>query len=280
MYLFKFIFMSFYLFFWSCTSNPLWESEPTKERKLTGEIGFLSENLEIPLIIWDENFKILGETDRVGNFSILLKDLSSGIDKISGSIKIYFFALNFALDSAQVFLINGDFSNNQTDFNQNGELVKNIQLKKILEGQIFLPLEDTFSMQNDTLLIRFQMKALSKIVVKTYKYMDGVFECNSGLIFKNIENNDIKIYNHVGVDSHGLIIQDQIKYVEYDMNETSIWRYYVDKNSLSFEPGSYVVIPYLTIEQFNLVDPTYSFDLSNEFLNIPSDFLLDTLKVR
>lgn len=278
----------FLLFFYvSCTSNPFWDDPKSTESTITGKIALSSFNKNIPLLIWDQNFNILTKTDSSGYFSIPLTSFTDDVQKFSGLLKIYFFALNYGVDSANIFLRNGFLSDNQTDFDKNGSLIKNIILIKLIEGHLSITNPEMNYDQSDTLLVSFRLKALDFVDVKTYKYIHNSFECSSGLFFKSLENNNIIKFNHFGFDQNENLINDQIKYIQYDRNEVSLWNYYISKTDLNLESGRYLIVPYLKInkntfpiENIEIIDSNYSFFFSDDYLNIPSDFILDTLIIR
>ena len=126
MYRYNITFYSICFFLFSCTSNPFWEDPNSIERTLKGTVSILNANYSHPILLWDNYSEEITKTDNAGNFLLNLSSVYSQTNLGSGELKLYFFALNYDLDSASVYLVEGLFSDNQPDFDREGNLIKKI----------------------------------------------------------------------------------------------------------------------------------------------------------
>ncbi|SVC08756.1 uncharacterized protein METZ01_LOCUS261610, partial [marine metagenome] len=139
----------------SCTSNPFWHDPTKNELILKGIVTAENKHTDVPISIWMESFDQYTITDSDGNFSIPINNSQSGTGHISGPVKIYFFIYNYNLDSATVFFTNGELSKDQTDFSTNGDLIKRVELTKILSGEMEFQLLENRFYDQDTVLLTF-----------------------------------------------------------------------------------------------------------------------------
>ena len=109
------------------------------------------------------------ETDSAGNFLLKLSSIYNQTSLGSGELKLYFFALNYDLDSASVYLVEGLFSDNQTDFDREGNLTKDILLRKKIDGEIIFNNE---LLSEDTLDLKFVFEIFEPLIMKSYVYKD------------------------------------------------------------------------------------------------------------
>ena len=165
----SFIFFLFIIM--SCTSNPFWHDPTKNELILKGIVTAENKHTDVPISIWMESFDQYTITDSDGNFSIPINNSQSGTGHISGPVKIYFFIYNYDLDSATVFFTNGELSKDQTDFSTNGDLIKRVELTKILSGEMEFQLLENRFYDQDTVLLTFDGGIHSTVSIDLYKYI-------------------------------------------------------------------------------------------------------------
>ena len=271
----------------SCTSNPFWHDPTKNELILKGIVTAENKHTDVPISIWMESFDQYTITDSDGNFSIPINNSQSGTGHISGPVKIYFFIYNYNLDSATVFFTNGELSNDQTDFSTNGDLIKRVELTKILSGEMEFQLLENRFYDQDTVLLTFDGGIHSTVSIDLYKYIwKDEFDFHSGLIFRSITNDSVIIYRFLGVDEYGNSVGDQIHHVNYEKNENFLWNYYILTNQIFLSPGSYEIFPFFLIRHEYFPDGLASafggdltFTISEHYLKLPSDIVSDTLTI-
>ena len=264
----------------SCTSNPFWDDPGAVELILSGNISTVNNNMDVPVSVYLETFDIYTTTDQNGDFSISIQNTQSTDGSVSGSLKIYFFIYNYQLDSAVVNFVNGRLSNIQNDFSANGELVKSIQLKKILSGQLRLELLENEFFDQDTLEVVFDVDIHTKIDIDLYKFIliEDTLDFHSGLIFYNVNDDSTILYRFIGYDGFGNIINDQLRKLSFEKNEQTQWKYLIQTDQIYLSSGEYKIVPYFVIDHdfipqgmINKMGGEQIFSFSNEYLMVPID---------
>ena len=278
MYRYNIFFYSISFFLFSCTSNPFWEDPKTIDRTLKGTISLVNSNYSHPILLWDNYSEEISETDSAGNFLLNLSSIYNQTNVGSGELKLYFFALNYYIDSASVYLVEGLFSNNQTDFDRKGNLIKDISLRKKVDGEIIFNNE---LLSEDTLDLKFVFEIFEPLIIKSFVYKDPNLECASGLFFYNLGTEEVNLYNHSSISDEGILIQDQLKYIDYGVNDSHHWNYIVPIDKINLDTGRYIIKPYFLILGRNPENTSdfYSLEFDKNYLNIPSDIKSDTLYI-
>lgn len=265
-----------------CTSNPFWDDFNRKDNVLKGQVITIGSNFQHPVLVWDDYSMLLKETDSLGFFSLDLNNIYGDLQSVSGQLKIYFYTLNYNLDSAIVILAGGYLSKNQLDFNQDGVLTKVIELNK----KINVEMNSLSNELNtyDTIRIQYNIEVIEPITIKSYKFSDQYTSNESGLFFSNLETNKSTKYNHSSLNEDGILIEHQLKYTDYNAKGNYQWNYLIPYENLSLEPGIYTIKPYyVIIDKFldrfypKMDKEVYSFEYDESYLNIPSDIKADTI---
>ena len=274
----KLIFTGIIFFIISCTTNPIWENNNTKELNITGNVvaEFLSQ--DTPVIIWAETLDQLVTADWEGNFSISINSSQTPNGDLNGPLNIYFYIHNYILESAVINFTNGIFSNSQTDFTSGGELKTDIVLQKMVSGIVKVYPDSTILQSGDTLSVILSMETHKEVRILGYKKIEPHQNyLPSGVIFKSLNNDLVTIH---GLSQHQLIPQ------ELSSNEFISWKYEIVNDSLQLLPGYYQVTPFVLVEQDdfpegfkNRISGNLLFTLGEQYLDLPIDFILDTLHV-
>jgi len=273
--------------YFSCTSNPFWDDPGTSEMKLTGTVLADNNQTNVPVSVWLETFDHYTTTDSTGNFSIPITNSQTSSGSMNGPVKLYFYIYNYELDSAIVFFTNGMFSKEQTDFSEEGELLNPMELKKILSGEVKLHFNENSIQNRDTLRVSFNLETHSAVSIDTYKYIlqwDGS-DFHSGLFFRLLtDNGTVTIYRFNGTDQFGNDVEDQLRNLSYEENESITWTYYLLSDNIELSSGDYEVLPYLLIRHDKIPDGLIEalggdsvLTFSEHFLNLPFDIIADTL---
>jgi len=273
----------------SCTSNPFWDDSRTVEMKITGKVITENNQTNVPVSVWLETFDLYTTTDSVGYFSISINNSQTSYGSMNGPVNLYLYIHNYELDSVTVYFTNGMFSKEQTDFSEDGELLNPVEMKKILSGEVILHFNKNSIQARDTLRVSFNLETHSAVSIDTYKYIlqwDGS-DFHSGLFFRSLTNNEtVTIYRFTGTNQFGNSVEDQLRNLTYEENESITWTYYLLSDSLNLSSGEYEVLPYLLIRHdqipIGIIDAhggDSALTLSAYFLNLPFDILPDTLQI-
>ena len=264
----------------SCTSNPFWDDPGTVELVLSGNISTDNNNMDVPISVYLETFDIYTRTDQDGDFSISIQNTQSTDGAVSGSLKIYFFIYNYQLDSAVVNFVNGRLSNNQSDFSSDGVLVKPVQLRKILSGELNFEFLENGFFDKETLAVVFDVDIHTKVDIDLYKYIwtEDTLDFYSGLIFHNLNNDTTILYRFSGYDDSGNIVNDQLRKLSFEENEQTQWQYLIQTDQLYLSTGQYKIVPYFFIQHdfipqgmIDKMGGDQIFSFSNEYLMVPID---------
>ncbi|MBT3180495.1 MAG: hypothetical protein HOB40_07225 [Candidatus Marinimicrobia bacterium] len=283
------IFILFFLTLFACTNNPFWDDTNTKQMKLTGVALAENNQTHIPISIWLEEFDIYSRSDSTGRFTFDISNSQTSSGSFNGGVNLYFYIHNYLLDSVTIYFTNGHFSAEQTDFTPEGELIKTLELKKLLSGEMELHFNAASLSNHDTVSTSFHLESHESISINTYKFIlqsDGS-NFYSGLYFNSIH--DIQksvIYNFVGINQDGNTISDQKQNVNYLANDFDLWTYYILSDSLHLSSGVYEVYPYINIKQEAIPEGLIShlggdsiFYRTSLYIELPMDVVPDTLEI-
>ena len=273
----------------SCTSNPFWDDSGTIEMKITGKVITENNQTNVPVSVWLETFDLYTTTDSVGYFSISINNSQTSYGSMNGPVNLYLYIHNYELDSVTVYFTNGMFSKEQTDFSEDGELLNPVEMKKILSGEVILHFNKNSIQTRDTLRVSFNLETHSLVSIDTYKYIlqwDGS-DFHSGLFFRSLTDNEtVTIYRFSGTNQFGNSVDDQLRNLAYEKDQSITWTYYLLSDSLNLSSGDYEVLPYLLIRHdqipIGLIDAHGGdsvLTLSAYFLDLPFDILPDTLQI-
>ena len=257
--------------------------------KITGNVLTENNQTNVPVSVWLETFDLYTTTDSVGDFSFSITNSQTPNGSMNGPVNLYFFIHNYELDSATVYFTNGNFSKEQTDFSEDGELLNPVEMKKILSGDVLLHFNNNSIQNLDTLRVSVNLETHTAVSIDTYKYIlqeDGS-DFHSGLFFRPLPDNEtVSIYRFSGTDQFGNSVEDQLRNLTYDANESITWTYYLLSDSLNLSSGDYEVLPYLLIRHDQIpigLTEAHGGDsaltLSTYFLDLPIDILPDTLQI-
>ena len=273
----------------SCTSNPFWDDSGTIEMKITGKVMTENNQTNVPVSVWLETFDLYTTTDSVGYFSISINNSQTSYGSMNGPVNLYLYIHNYELDSVTVYFTNGMFSKEQTDFSEDGGLLNQVEMKKILSGEVILHFNKNSIQTRDTLRVSFNLETHSVVSIDTYKYIlqwDGS-DFHSGLFFRSLTDNEtVTIYRFSGIDQFGINVENQLRNLTYEENESITWTYYLVSDSLNLSSGDYEVLPYLLIRHdqipIGLIEAhggDSALTLSTYFLDLPLDIIPDTLQI-
>jgi len=271
---------------YSCTTNPFWDDEHQPKMTISGTVIAENNQSEIPVTVWMETFDKLTTTDSLGNFQFIITESQGVNGSVNGEIQIYFFIYNYQLDSASIFFTNGQYSEDQTDFNSKGELLSSIELMKLFSGQLTILSPSDVENPQDSLYLNYTIDAHQNVDLSLYQlvYNDGRVNFGSKLFWRSLTTGDV--YTHVltGIDQYGNVKEAVKTFIQIEENESMVIPYLMLLNDLSLPTDSYEILPYVTISDMIIPDGLLKnmggdsiFNYSSNFLEIPFDHLPDTL---
>ena len=188
------------------------------------------------------------------------------------------------MDSATVYFTNGEYSRDQTDFSTEGELLYTIELKKIFSGTVELHFGGTSLNIRDTVRMSFHLNIHSSVSIDAYKFTWAHNDFHSGIIFRSIDDETVSTYRYSLTNESGITIEDGIQTLHYPDDTALSWTYYILSDSLELSANTYEVLPYFLIHHKYFPDGLASvfggdpaFNISEQYLNLPSDIVADTL---
>ena len=264
----------------SCTENPFWSDPPTTVMKLTGIVNTDNNITNAPAYVWLEGLDIDTVTNDNNEFIIELNSTQTSNGNINGPLRTYFYLHNYRIDHATIYFTDGHFSDSQTDFSTDGELLEPVLLEKLVSAETSLPpifntsFEETLKVKLDldvhnsaTWLIGY------KRVLSQNRYLP------SGVIFRSILYPQVIHINR--------LYHDSIVPLEYDPGSAITWTYEIDSDSLHTLSGDYEVFPFFLVNQDHVPDDLlYSlgiddiFTINSEYLQLPMDMTPGTLTVQ
>ena len=208
----------------SCKSNPFWDAQNTDALTVSGSLMAENRQTDIPISVWMESIDYYTTTDSAGYFSIPVSNSQTLDGNLTGPVIIYFFIYNYQLESATIYFTDGLFSKEQTDFSQDGELLRQITLKKILSGETILQFSENDLDSNDILQVEFEINTYQSTSLFAYKYIwhPGGMDFHSGLFFNPVDGNDAPVYMYrfSGYDEYGNVVNDQLRHFSYEDNQS------------------------------------------------------------
>ena len=280
----------FFFMVFSCKSNPFWDAQNTEALTVSGSLMAENRQTDIPISVWMESINYYTTTDSAGYFSIPVSNSQTLDGNLTGPVIIYFFIYNYQLESATIYFTDGLFSKEQTDFSQDGELLRQITLKKILSGETILQFSENDLDSNDTLQVEFEIITYQSTSLFAYKYIwhPGGLDFHSGLFFNPVDGNDAPVYMYrfSGYDEYGNVVNDQLRNFSYEDNQSISWEFLINAEHLDLEPGSYGITPFFRIQHdyiptglVNAIGGDSLFIFSEKFLELPMDVISDTLTI-
>ena len=274
------IFFFFIFLGLSCTDNPFWNDPPTKVMKLTGIVDTENNITNTPAYVWFEGLDIDTVTNENKEFMIEIKRTQTPAGNINGPLKIYFYLHNYRISHATIYFTNGHFSDSQTDFSADGELLEPVLLEKLVSAETSLPPIFNTSFE-ETLKVKLDLDVHSSTawLIGYKRVLSQNTYLPSGVIFRSLVDHQVIHINRLQNDS--------IVPLEYDQGSAITWVYEIDSDSLLLLPGMYEVFPFFLVSQDHIPDDLlYSLGIDNisainpEYLQLPMDMIPGTLIVQ
>ena len=264
----------------SCTENPFWSDPPTIVMKLTGIVNTDNNITNAPAYVWLEGLDIDTVTNDNNEFIIELNSTQTPNGNINGPLKTYFYLHNYRIDHATIYFTDGHFSDSQTDFSTDGELLEPVLLEKLVSAETSLPPIFNTSFE-ETLKVKLDLDVHNSAtwLIGYKRVLSQNIYLPSGVIFRSILYPQVIHINR--------LYHDSIVPLEYDPGSAITWTYEIDSDSLHTLSGDYEVFPFFLVNQDHVPDDLlYSlgiddiFTINSEYLQLPMDMTPGTLTVQ
>ena len=264
----------------SCTENPFWSDPPTTVMKLTGIVNTDNNITNAPAYVWLEGLDIDTVTNDNNEFIIELNSTQTPNGNINGPLRTYFYLHNYRIDHATIYFTDGHFSDSQTDFSTDGELLEPVLLEKLVSAETSLPPIFNTSFE-ETLTVKLDLDVHNSAtwLIGYKRVLSQNMYLPSGVIFRSILYPQVIHINR--------LYHDSIVPLEYDPGSAITWTYEIDSDSLDTLSGDYEVFPFFLVNQDHVPDDLlYSlgiddiFTINSEYLQLPMDMTPGTLTVQ
>ena len=264
----------------SCTENPFWSDPPTTVMKLTGIVNTDNNITNAPAYVWLEGLDIDTVTNDNNEFIIELNSTQTPNGNINGPLRTYFYLHNYRIDHATIYFTDGHFSDSQTDFSTDGELLEPVLLEKLVSAETSLPPIFNTSFE-ETLKVKLDLDVHNSAtwLIGYKRVLSQNMYLPSGVIFRSILYPQVIHINR--------LYHDSIVPLEYDPGSAITWTYEIDSDSLHTLSGDYEVFPFFLVNQDHVPDELlYSlgiddiFTINSEYLQLPMDMTPGTLTVQ
>ena len=145
------------IFICGCTSNLLWDDQPTKKLTISGTVIAEDRETDVPVYIWVEDLNIAGRTNSNNEFSIDISSLETTDGSFNGEVRVFYYIHNYKVDYSILSITNGRLSSNQTDFDDDGMLNQQVVLEKL--ASFIVSCDDTWNQGlEDSIRIKMEIK--------------------------------------------------------------------------------------------------------------------------
>ncbi len=253
-----------------CTENPFNDdSQQISARAISGTVTLNDGAVPQGIYVWLEGIDAGTRTDERGEFSLVLPPpaSSSAGSAMDGVFNLYFYVANYAIDTAEVVLVNGEVARSEGDINDQGELKQSKQLYKLLDVVTSVSPQTILFEYWGKMNISVTLNAISSsVVVESLKKVVDRVVFRTGLVLVDENDQFVKVIGQGSSWDLGL---------ETIRQEQTTWRIRKSWPPCELPVGVYRFIPYLIIRQPNVPQGLIeslgrdSQKLDRSYLNMP-----------
>jgi len=193
----KFTYFCLFTILLFCTcKNPFGGDEITGVRtKITGKVSVPGDVKLAGVYVWLEQINVGVFTDENGEFALRLptKAASPEIEGLSGAFYLYFFTINFRLDTAKVLIRDGEFEYGKADIDQNGRLRKDIMLSKMFHVVSEVSVSEIFKYGKLDTIINVRTTVSSATGTVTIIIPNGTEKLLGAICLRNLNTGEIQL---------------------------------------------------------------------------------------
>jgi|TARA_Y100000310_G_scaffold334953_1_gene415839 hypothetical protein len=253
-----------------CTENPFNDdSEKISSRAISGAVTLNDGAVPKGVYVWLEGLDVGTRTDEQGEFSLVLPPPSSSSagSAMDGVFNLYFYVANYAIDTAEVVLVNGEVARSEGDINDQSELKQSKQLYKLLDVVTSVSPQTILFEYWGKMNISVTLNAISSsVVVESLKKIANRVVFRTGLVLVDENDQFVKVIGQGSSWDLGL---------ETIRQEQTTWRIRKSWPPCELPVGVYRFIPYLIIRQPNVPQALIESlgrdaqNLDRSYLNMP-----------
>jgi hypothetical protein len=142
-----------------CTDNPFFGDDPAPNLKLKGKVTLEDEKDFSNIFVWLRGINVKTKTKKDGSFALQLPNpqaLPGGAFAWNRDVALYYYMVNFKIDSVMISLFNGKLEQDQKNVTNSGWVNGEKQLQK--EIQISSTCEPERIDANDSVWVSFNLK--------------------------------------------------------------------------------------------------------------------------
>lgn len=263
----------------TCTTNPFSEEDPIEKnvRTVSGNVQLSDQVLPDSIYVWLEDFDIGTFTDNNGNFKLNLpspQEQPGG--GVSGMFDLYFYVVNYEIQSVQVALKEGEFLFGEAGIDNSGRLNKSIVLIKLLDVNTTISPTSVTADFRDSLFVTITLSSTLNrttqisAIMNQDKIISGIF-----IRHLTLRNRFLDQYIMTGSRIQSEFIGSIPK------RSVSVYRYHL----CELPKGTYEIIPFVWVIQddipVELINnfTSYPVLMSPEYLNLPYKLVKPKIKI-
>jgi len=247
-----FIIVLSFFFCSGCTENVLDNQFiALSQDQITGTVELNNgQNVE-GIYVWLEGLNIGQKTDVNGEFKIEIPPFTLQEDQsgLTGVFNLYYYSVNFNLESTKLFFKNGSLASQRDVTNQSGDLLKpQVVLQNLKINTLVAPQSVSLAEVAQAELRREFIVVICKVTLQallgplTVEFPTRVEDLISPVIFRNVNTDEV------------FIIQSKIAGLSFDnlinLREEAVSRFLIiELESRHLPKGEYEVIPYLLVNR-------------------------------
>ena len=223
----------------ACTWNPFGNDDISGgHRSINGRVHLRDGGQPEGIYVWMEEFQVGTYTDEDGHFTLTLPSRSSQNQgaSLNGIFSVFYFLANYALDSTEVIVRDGEFLYNRGDVNKDGRIVVEKTLKRFLQIKTEVNPSSVATNYANTIQVDVTLQASDTATVIVPSSINGKL---GSVLLKNISTGEVIIYQFISQDQgqYKLLVGKLIKKIDMTFNLVFT----------PLTPGTYDVVPYLLI---------------------------------
>ncbi len=228
--------------FTRCTGSPIGSSNIVNG--IQGQIN-VAEAVNLQNVyVWLETIGLHTRTNEKGQFSLTLPQTTNSAG-IIGFFTLYFYATNYEVATAEVFIQNGRFNFTKGDFDENGKMKKSITLKQNFNIYTEVIPEVVTSDYTDSVQVEVTLQAAEAQVSVTLPLTQPDRGKIGGVLFRNLNSGEVLTSRTLFKDQDGNWVTIE-RPETIIVNTTPTIRYTMFLPAeIGLATGKYQVIPFL-----------------------------------
>ena len=229
------------LLFCNC-KNPFGDDEIAGLRtKITGKVTVLGDAKPAGVYVWLEQINVGVFTDEDGEFALRLpsKATMPEIEGLSGTFSLYFFTINFQLETARVLIRDGEFEYGKADIDKIGRLSNDVTLKKSFQvvSEVSLSESIKYGKIDTTINVRTTISATMGTV--TINIPNGTEHFLGAICLRNMDSGQVQL------SASANPLNKTYKFLVPVTTSGTVFEYHMGIKDIKRAKDKYTVVPYI-----------------------------------